>query len=157
MLIIMATILTLTTPTGTLSPDACLIYLGIFRILLGIGISLGYPLSALITSDHSNIHIRGTMLSHISSNQGRGSFVGSLARLLFCCVTKVLWKGEGKHRKLMEVRKFFLIVLAIQPTFMDSMANYRWDFSRTRLRHSIPASHSSRVHPISLGSKIEAP
>ena len=38
MLIILATILTLTTPTGTLSPDSCLVYLGVFRILLGIGV-----------------------------------------------------------------------------------------------------------------------
>jgi hypothetical protein len=58
-------------------------------------------------------------------------------RSSFCCVTKVLWKGEERHRRLLEVRKFFLIVLAIQPTFMDSMSSYRWDFSRTCLWHFI--------------------
>ena len=36
----------------------------------------------------------------------------------------MLWKGEGKNRMLMEVGKFFSIVLTIQLTFMDSMANF---------------------------------
>ena len=130
MLIIIATISALTTPTGTLSPDACLIGLGVFRILLGIGVGGGCPMSASITSDRSNIRKRGPMLSYIFSNQGWESFVGGFATI---------------------------IDLAIQPTIMDSMANYRRDFSRTCLQHFIPASHCSRVHAIPLGSKIEVP
>jgi PHS family inorganic phosphate transporter-like MFS transporter len=38
MLIIFATIMTLTTPTGSLSPDNSLIYLGVWRIVLGVGV-----------------------------------------------------------------------------------------------------------------------
>jgi len=34
----LATILSLTTPTGKLSPEGSLIYLGAMRVLLGIGI-----------------------------------------------------------------------------------------------------------------------
>jgi PHS family inorganic phosphate transporter-like MFS transporter len=40
MLIIFATILSLTLPTGSLSPDSCLVYLGVMRIILGIGVGL---------------------------------------------------------------------------------------------------------------------
>ncbi|KAJ8517458.1 hypothetical protein ONZ45_g5329 [Pleurotus djamor] len=69
MLIIIATILTLTTPTGTLSPDSCLIYLGVFRILLGIGVGGDYPMSASVTSDRANLRKRGTLLAYIFSNQ----------------------------------------------------------------------------------------
>ena len=100
MLIIIATILTLTTPTGTLSPDACLIYLGVFRILLGIGVGGDYPMSASITSDRSNIRKRGTMLSYIFSNQGWGSFVGSLATIIVLLCYKNAMEGRGETSKV---------------------------------------------------------
>lgn len=86
MLIIIATILTLTTPTGSLSPNNCLIYLGMFRILLGVGVGGDYPMSASITSDRSNLRKRGTMLAYIFSNQGWGSLVGSLATLIVLAI-----------------------------------------------------------------------
>lgn len=102
MLIIFATIMCLTTPTGmlqlrlqdtilndfytgTLSSDNCLIYLSIFRIVLGVGVGGGmslefsfgcwsevgadYPMSASITSDRAVLRKRGTMLAYIFSNQ----------------------------------------------------------------------------------------
>lgn len=95
MLIILATILTMTTPTGTLSPDACLIYLGMFRILLGVGVGGDYPMSASITSDRSNLRKRGTMLAYIFSNQGWGSFMGSLVTLVVLAAYKgVMERGE---------------------------------------------------------------
>ncbi|KAF8873974.1 major facilitator superfamily domain-containing protein [Gymnopilus junonius] len=73
MLIIVATILCITTPTGSLSPNSCLIYLAVFRIVLGVGVGGDYPMSASVTSDRSNIRKRGTMLAYIFSNQGWGS------------------------------------------------------------------------------------
>ncbi|KJA23707.1 hypothetical protein HYPSUDRAFT_39540 [Hypholoma sublateritium FD-334 SS-4] len=82
MLIIFATIMTLTVPTGSLAPDSCLIYLGIFRILLGVGVGGDYPMSASITSDRANLRKRGTMLAYIFSNQGWGSLVGSLVTII---------------------------------------------------------------------------
>ena len=81
MIIILATILTLTTPTGSLSPNSCLIYLGIFRILLGVGVGGDYPLSATVTSDRAKLRKRGAMLAYIFANQGWGSFAGSLVTL----------------------------------------------------------------------------
>jgi PHS family inorganic phosphate transporter-like MFS transporter len=82
MLIILATILTLTTPTGLLPPDSCLIYLGVFRILLGVGVGGDYPMSATVTSDRAKIRKRGAMLAYIFANQGWGSLAGSLVTLV---------------------------------------------------------------------------
>jgi PHS family inorganic phosphate transporter-like MFS transporter len=100
MLIIIATILTLTTPTGRLSPNACLIYLGMFRILLGVGVGGDYPMSASVTSDRSNLYKRGTMLAYIFSNQGWGSFVGSLATIIVLLCYKSAMEGRGETSKV---------------------------------------------------------
>jgi MFS transporter, PHS family, inorganic phosphate transporter len=100
MLIIVATILTLTTPTGSLSPDHCLIYLTIFRILLGIGVGGDYPMSASVTSDRSNLRKRGTMLAYIFSNQGWGSFVGGLVTLIVLAAYKGVIDGKGQISKV---------------------------------------------------------
>ncbi|KAK7676468.1 hypothetical protein QCA50_014513 [Cerrena zonata] len=95
MLIIIATILCLTTPTGQLSPNACLIYLGVFRILLGIGVGGDYPMSATISTDRAHVRRRGVLLSYIFANQGWGSFAGSLAFIIvLTCYKSVLDKGE---------------------------------------------------------------
>ena len=95
MLIIIATILTMTTPTGSLSPEGSLIYLGVFRILLGIGVGGDYPMSASITSDRSNLRKRGTMLAYIFSNQGWGSFMGSLLTIIvLLCYKHAMQNGE---------------------------------------------------------------
>ena len=77
MLIIFATIMTITTPTGQLTPDHSLIYLAIWRIVLGVGVGGDYPMSASVTSDRASIRKRGTMLTYIFANQGWGSLVVS--------------------------------------------------------------------------------
>ena len=100
MLIILATILCLTTPTGSLSPDSCLVYLGVFRILLGVGVGGDYPMSATITSDRANLRKRGTMLSYIFANQGWGSLVGSLVFLVVLAIYKHVMNDEGKTSKV---------------------------------------------------------
>lgn len=110
MLIIIATILTLTTPTGTLSPDGCLIYLGVFRILLGIGVGGDYPMSASITSDRANLRKRGTLLAYIFSNQGWGSFVGGLATMVVLACYKQVMDTEGKTSKV-DGGEFFRLLL----------------------------------------------
>ncbi|KAG6886793.1 hypothetical protein C0992_002352 [Termitomyces sp. T32_za158] len=100
MLIIFATILTMTTPTGTLSPDNCLIYLGIFRIILGIGVGGDYPMSASVTSDRANLRKRGTMLAYIFSNQGWGSLLGSVVTIVVLACYKHVMDVEGKTSKV---------------------------------------------------------
>ncbi|KAG5642701.1 hypothetical protein DXG03_002303 [Asterophora parasitica] len=100
MLIILATILTMTTPTGSLSPDHSLIYLGVFRIILGIGVGGDYPMSASITSDRSNVRKRGTMLAYIFSNQGWGSFMGSLMTIIVLACYKHVMEDKGQVSKV---------------------------------------------------------
>ncbi|KAJ7656824.1 major facilitator superfamily domain-containing protein [Mycena polygramma] len=100
MLIIFATIMCLTTPTGSLSPDGSLIYLTIFRIILGIGVGGDYPMSASITSDRAVLRKRGTMLAYIFSNQGWGSFVGSLVTIVVLAAYKGVMDGKGETSKV---------------------------------------------------------
>ncbi|KAL0576628.1 hypothetical protein V5O48_005358 [Marasmius crinis-equi] len=116
MLIILATILCLTTPTGTLSPDSCLIYLGMFRILLGVGVGGDYPMSASVTSDRANLRKRGTMLAYIFSNQGWGSFVGSLVTIIVLECYKHVMNDEGKTSKVDGVWRI-VVGLSLIPAF----------------------------------------
>jgi MFS transporter, PHS family, inorganic phosphate transporter len=116
MLIILATILTITTPTGTLSPDSCLIYLGVFRILLGVGVGGDYPMSATITSDRANLRKRGTMLAYIFSNQGWGSFVGALATIIVLECYRHVMNDEGKTSKVDGVWRI-VVGLSLIPAF----------------------------------------
>ncbi|RXW14845.1 hypothetical protein EST38_g11007 [Candolleomyces aberdarensis] len=111
MLIIFATIMTLTTPTGQLSPDGALIYLGVWRIILGIGVGGDYPMSASVTSDRANLRKRGTMLSYIFSMQGWGSFMGSLATIVVLLIYKS--SMEGENGKISKVDGVWRIVVGI--------------------------------------------
>ncbi|KAG6852375.1 hypothetical protein C0991_000270, partial [Blastosporella zonata] len=116
MLIILATILTLTTPTGSLSPDACLIYLSIFRILLGIGVGGDYPMSASITSDRANLRKRGTMLAYIFSNQGWGSLAGSLVTIIVLAIYKHAMDVNGETSKVDGVWRI-VVGVSLVPAF----------------------------------------
>ncbi|KAJ7838074.1 major facilitator superfamily domain-containing protein [Mycena olivaceomarginata] len=99
MLIIFATIMSITTPTGSLSPDGCLIYLAIFRIILGIGVGGDYPMSASITSRvFASIFI--ALASFPSSSQGWGSLVGSLVTIVVLAAYKHVMNDEGKTSKV---------------------------------------------------------
>ncbi|KAJ7624030.1 major facilitator superfamily domain-containing protein [Mycena polygramma] len=116
MLIIFATIMSLTTPTGTLSPDSCLIYLSVFRIILGIGVGGDYPMSASITSDRAVLRKRGTMLAYIFSNQGWGSLVGSLVTIVVLAAYKHVMNDEGKTSKVDGVWRI-VVGLSLIPAF----------------------------------------
>jgi len=116
MLIILATILCITTPTGTLSPNSCLIYLGIFRILLGVGVGGDYPMSASVTSDRANLRKRGTMLAYIFSNQGWGSFVGSLVTIIVLLAYKHVMNDKGETSKVDGVWRI-VVGLSLVPAF----------------------------------------
>jgi len=117
MLIIVATIFCISDPTGTslcfissfkvsnilqgdLSPNGALLWLGFFRILLGVGVGGDYPMSASVTSDRTYIRKRGTMLAYIFSNQGWGSFVGSLATIIVLLAYKHVMNDEKKTSKV---------------------------------------------------------
>ncbi|KAH0586687.1 hypothetical protein H2248_007902 [Termitomyces sp. 'cryptogamus'] len=106
----------MTTPTGSLSPNQCLIYLGIFRIILGIGVGGDYPMSASVTSDRSNLRKRGTMLAYIFSNQGWGSLMGSVVTIIVLACYKHVMDVEGKTSKVDGVWRI-VIGVSLIPAF----------------------------------------
>ncbi|KAF5311208.1 hypothetical protein D9611_013007 [Ephemerocybe angulata] len=116
MLIIFATIMTLTTPTGSLSPDHALIYLGVWRIILGIGVGGDYPMSASVTSDRANIRKRGTMLTYIFSMQGWGSFMGSLMTIIVLAIYRHAIEDKGETSKVDGVWRI-VVGLSLIPAF----------------------------------------
>lgn len=146
MLIILGTILTMTTPTGSLSPRGSLIYLGVFRILLGIGVGGDYPMSATVTSDRANLRKRGTMLAYIFANQGWGSLIGALMTIIvLACYKNVM--EEGQISKVDGGKSTLLRTEPLNPDCsLVSMAYCRWRFPHSCLRNPVPTSHATRIN-----------
>ena len=65
MIIILATIMSIATPTEEISPYNLLVYLGMRGILLEIGVDGDEPMSSSVTSERSNLRKRGMMLAYI--------------------------------------------------------------------------------------------
>ena len=65
-----ATILSIGALLSALSPN--LIWLIIFRFILGIGIGGDYPISATIMSEYANVKDRGKLIALVFSNQALG-------------------------------------------------------------------------------------
>ena len=86
--------------TGAISPAGSLIWLAVWRIILGIGIGGDYPMSASVATDRANLRRRGTLLSYIFANQGWGSFVGSLATIIILLCYKHTMEVDGKTSKV---------------------------------------------------------
>ncbi|KIJ59289.1 hypothetical protein HYDPIDRAFT_100988 [Hydnomerulius pinastri MD-312] len=116
MLIILATILCIACPTNDLTPNGSLIYLSIFRILLGVGVGGDYPMSASITSDRAVIRKRGTLLAYIFANQGWGSLIGSLATIIVLACYKHVMNDEGETSKVDGVWRI-VVGLSLIPAF----------------------------------------
>ncbi|KAF7978454.1 hypothetical protein HWV62_652 [Athelia sp. TMB] len=116
MLIIFATIMCISDPTDVLSPSGVLIWLGVFRIILGIGVGGDYPMSASITSDRSNLRKRGTMLAYIFSNQGWGSLIGALVTIIVLAIYKHSMNDLGHTSKVDGVWRI-VIGLSLIPAF----------------------------------------
>ena len=100
MLIIFATIMCISDPTGDLSPAGALLWLAVWRIVLGVGVGGDYPMSASVATDRSNLRRRGTMLTYIFANQGWGSFVGSLAFIIVLLCYKHTIGTDGHTSKV---------------------------------------------------------
>ncbi|CAK5268011.1 unnamed protein product [Mycena citricolor] len=116
MLIIFATIMCLTTPTGRISADASLIYLTVFRIILGIGVGGDYPMSASVTTDRAVLRKRGTLLAYIFANQGWGSLFGSVAFIVTLACYKHVMLDEGKTSKVDGVWRI-VVGISLIPAF----------------------------------------
>jgi PHS family inorganic phosphate transporter-like MFS transporter len=116
MIIIFGTIMCISDPTGSISPDAALIWLGVWRIIVGIGVGGDYPMSASVSSDRSLLRKRGTMLAYVFANQGWGSLVGSLVTIIVLSIYKPVMNGEGKTSKVDGVWRI-VIGLSLIPAF----------------------------------------
>ncbi|KAI0265684.1 major facilitator superfamily domain-containing protein [Gloeopeniophorella convolvens] len=116
MLIIFATIMCISDPTGDLSPNSALVWLGVWRIVLGIGVGGDYPMSASVTTDRTRLRKRGTMLAYIFANQGWGSLVGSLVTLITLACYKHVMDDEGETTKVDGVWRI-VIGLSLIPAF----------------------------------------
>ncbi|KAG9311540.1 major facilitator superfamily domain-containing protein [Chiua virens] len=116
MLIIVATIFCISAPTNDLSPNGVLIYLSMFRILLGVGVGGDYPMSASVTSDRASIRKRGTLLMYIFANQGWGSLVGSLIVIIVLACYKHVMNDLHETSKVDGVWRI-VVGLALVPAF----------------------------------------
>ncbi|KZT12307.1 MFS general substrate transporter [Laetiporus sulphureus 93-53] len=114
MLIIFATILCISDPTGDLSPSGSLLWLTIFRIVLGVGIGGDYPMSASVATDRSNLRRRGTMLAYIFANQGWGSLIGSVMVLIVLACYHHVMEDKGETSKVDGVWRI-LVGLSLVP------------------------------------------
>ncbi|KAI6018363.1 major facilitator superfamily domain-containing protein [Pisolithus marmoratus] len=116
MLIIFATIMCISCPTNDLSSDGALIWLTVFRVILGIGVGGDYPMSASVASDRAVIRKRGTLLAYIFANQGWGSLVGSLATIIVLACYKHVMNDEGETSKVDGVWRI-VVGLSLIPAF----------------------------------------
>ncbi|KAG8738329.1 hypothetical protein FRC12_016806 [Ceratobasidium sp. 428] len=115
MLIIFATILCISVPPY-LGGHGVLIWIGVFRILLGIGVGGDYPMSAAVTGDRASLRKRGTMLIYVFSNQGWGSFVGSLLTMIVLACFKTGIDTHG-HTNQVDAVWRIIVGLSLIPAF----------------------------------------
>jgi len=100
MIIIFATIMSISNPTGDLSASGAIIWLAVFRIILGIGVGGDYPMSASVSTDRAHVRRRGTLLAYIFANQGWGSLVGSLVVIIVLACYKDAMDYHGETSKV---------------------------------------------------------
>ncbi|KAI0048128.1 MFS general substrate transporter [Auriscalpium vulgare] len=139
MIIIFATIMCISDPTGDLSPSGALIWLGVFRIVLGIGVGGDYPMSASIASDRANLRKRGTMLAYIFANQGWGSLVGSLVTIITLAAYKNAMDKKGETSKVDGVWRI-VIGVSLIPAFGTL-------YQRLRLQESTRFLNTRKLAP----------
>ena len=87
-------------PAGDLTPTGSVLWLAIWRIILGIGIGGDYPMSASVASERANLRRRGTLLSYIFANQGWGSLVGSLMVIVVLACYHHVMEVKGETSKV---------------------------------------------------------
>lgn len=73
-------------------------------------------MSASVTSDRSNIHKRGTMLAYIFSNQGWGSFTGSIVFIVVLECYRNAMETKGQTSKVDGVWRI-VVGISLIPAF----------------------------------------
>ncbi|KAG8678058.1 hypothetical protein FRC09_020150, partial [Ceratobasidium sp. 395] len=115
MTIIFATILCISVPSY-IGSEGVLIWVGVFRIVLGVGVGGDYPMSASITGDRASLRKRGTMLIYVFANQGWGSFFGSLITMTVLACFKKSIDNHGQVHKVDAVWRI-VVGLSLIPAF----------------------------------------
>ncbi|CAE7223809.1 unnamed protein product [Rhizoctonia solani] len=115
LLIIFATILCISVPSY-LGGHGVLIWVGVFRIILGIGVGGDYPMSAAVTGDRASLRKRGTMLIYVFANQGWGSFMGSLITMIVLACFKTGIDTHG-HTNQVDAVWRIIVGLSLIPAF----------------------------------------
>ncbi|GJJ15999.1 hypothetical protein Clacol_010278 [Clathrus columnatus] len=127
MIIIFATILSMAAPTGPLlragHPNSVLVWLFVWRIVLGIGVGADYPLSASVSSDRVSVRKRGVILAYVFANQasyvhniGWGSLIGSLVTMITIAAYKHVINDEGKVSRADGIWRI-IVGLSLIPAF----------------------------------------
>jgi MFS transporter, PHS family, inorganic phosphate transporter len=60
----------------------------VWRVIVGLGVGGGYPLSSIITSEFATVKWRGAMMTAVFANQGLGSFAAALVYLICTVASK---------------------------------------------------------------------
>ncbi|CAE6424808.1 unnamed protein product [Rhizoctonia solani] len=115
LLIMFATTLCISVPSY-LGGHGVLIWIGVFRIILGIGVGGDYPMSAAVTGDRASLRKRGTMLIYVFANQGWGSFVGSLITMIVLACFKTGIDTHG-HTNQVDAVWRIIVRLSLIPAF----------------------------------------
>ncbi|KAJ8519624.1 hypothetical protein ONZ45_g3457 [Pleurotus djamor] len=114
--IIIGTILCLSTPTKQLSPSASLVYLAVFRIIVGIGVGGDYPMTSSIISDRTTPRRRGAMLAYTTAMQGWGNLAGNLVTIIVLAGYKHMIHEEGRVDQLDAVWRI-VVAISLIPAF----------------------------------------
>lgn len=132
------------TRLGDISPNSALIWLGVWRIVLGIGVGGDYPMSASVTSDRTNIRRRGTMLAFVFANQGWGSLVGSLVVVVVLSIYKHVMDEEGHTSKVDGGKpcSFSILSCFTDLVMTHSVEDRHWPRAHPGLWDSLSTSHS---------------
>lgn len=88
LLIIIVGTINCATSASTVRGVSVLGFLGLWRLILGIGIGGDYPMSATITSEWSSAGKRGMMMALIFSMQGIGNLAAAVITLIILAIFK---------------------------------------------------------------------
>ncbi|EJU02959.1 MFS general substrate transporter [Dacryopinax primogenitus] len=116
-IIIVATIFCISAPSSV-GGDGVLIWLTVWRIVLGVGVGADYPMSASVTGDRAILRKRGVMLCYIFANQGWGSFIGSIVTMIvLACYKGVLDNDNPANWTKTDGIWRIIVGLALIPAF----------------------------------------
>ncbi|CAO3596218.1 unnamed protein product [Absidia cylindrospora] len=88
LLIIIIGTINCATSASTVKGVSAIGFLGLWRLVLGIGIGGDYPMSATITSEWSSAGKRGMMMALIFSMQGIGNLAAAIVTLILLAIFK---------------------------------------------------------------------